>query len=107
MKAYRLPDGSIQLFRPEKNAERMINTNSVCACPACRSKISLQAVKALVETEKDWVPHQDGTSLYIRPFIIATEPHLGVRTSRPISSSSSVLRLARIIRPASIRSRSS
>ncbi len=45
---------------------------SVCHC---------QAVKALVKTDEDWVPHQEGTSLYIRPFVIATEPHLGVRPS--------------------------
>ena len=40
----------------------------------------VQAVKEIVSVEKDWVPHAEGTSLYIRPFVIATEPHLGVRT---------------------------
>ena len=42
----------------------------------------VQAVKAIVSFDQDWVPHAEGTSLYIRPFVIATEPHLGVRTSR-------------------------
>lgn len=82
LKAYRLPDNSIQLFRPEKNAERMINTNKRMCLPSLSVEDFVQAVKALVETDKDWVPHKDGTSLYIRPFVIATEPHLGVRTSK-------------------------
>ncbi|MCI6719974.1 MAG: branched-chain amino acid aminotransferase [Clostridiales bacterium] len=82
LKAYRLPDGSIQLFRPEKNAQRMINTNKRMCLPALDVEDFVQAVKAIVKTEEDWVPHQEGTSLYIRPFVIATEPHLGVRTSK-------------------------
>lgn len=82
LKAYRLPDNSIQLFRPEKNAERMINTNKRMCLPSLSVEDFVQAVKALVETDKDWVPYKDGTSLYIRPFVIATEPHLGVRTSK-------------------------
>ncbi len=81
MKAYRLPDGSIQLFRPEKNAERMQNTNRRMCLPSLRAEDFIAAVKALVQTEAEWVPHQIGTSLYIRPFVIATEPHLGVRPS--------------------------
>ena len=82
MKAYRVPDGSIQLFRPEKNAERMQNTNRRMCLPSLPTEDFIQAVKALVQTDADWVPHQVGTSLYIRPFVIATEPHLGVRPSQ-------------------------
>ena len=82
MKAYRTPNGDIQLFRPDKNAERMINTNRRMCLPSLPVEDFVQAVKALVSVEKDWVPHQPGTSLYIRPFVIATEPHLGVRTSK-------------------------
>ena len=82
MKAYRTPDGSIQLFRPDKNAERMINTNHRMCLPSLPVEDFVQAVKALVSVEQDWVPHQPGTSLYIRPFVIATEPHLGVRPSK-------------------------
>ena len=81
MKAYRTPDGSIQLFRPDKNAERMINTNHRMCLPSLPVEDFVQAVKAIVEFDQDWVPHAEGTSLYIRPFVIATEPHLGVRTS--------------------------
>lgn len=82
MKAYRVSDGSIQLFRPEKNAERMQNTNRRMCLPSLPTEDFIQAVKALVRTDADWVPHQVGTSLYIRPFVIATEPHLGVRPSQ-------------------------
>ena len=82
LKAYRTPDGSIQLFRPDKNAQRMINTNHRMCLPSLPVEDFVQAVKAIVEFDQDWVPHAEGTSLYIRPFVIATEPHLGVRTSR-------------------------
>ncbi|WP_087066843.1 branched-chain amino acid aminotransferase [Intestinibacillus massiliensis] len=82
MKAYRTPDGSIQLFRPDKNAERMINTNKRMCLPSLPVEDFVQAVQALVKAEADWVPSQEGTSLYIRPFVIATEPHLGVRPSK-------------------------
>ena len=79
LKAYRTPDGGIQLFRPNKNAERMINTNNRMCLPTIPVEDFVQAVKALVETEKDWVPSEPDTSLYLRPYVISTEPHLGVR----------------------------
>lgn len=82
MKAYRQPDGSIKLFRPEKNASRMINTNKRMCLPYLSVDDFVKAVKALVQIDQDWVPHSEGTSLYIRPFVIATEPHLGVRPSK-------------------------
>ena len=81
LKAYRQPDGTVRLFRPEKNAQRMINTNHRMCLPSLPVEDFAQAVKALVKTEEDWVPSEEGTSLYIRPFVIATEPHLGVRPS--------------------------
>lgn len=81
LKAYRTPKGDIQLFRPEKNGERMMNTNKRMCIPAVPAEDFVQACKALVSVEKDWVPSAEGTSLYLRPFVIATEPHLGVRPS--------------------------
>ncbi|MBQ6553608.1 MAG: branched-chain amino acid aminotransferase, partial [Firmicutes bacterium] len=81
LKAYRTPDGGIQLFRPNKNAERMINTNKRMCLPTLPVEDFVEAVKALVETEKDWVPSEPETSLYLRPYVISTEPHLGVRPS--------------------------
>ena len=82
LKAYRTPDNKIQLFRPDCNAERMINTNKRMCLPSLSVEDFVQAVKTLVKVEEDWVPSEPGTSLYIRPFVIATEPHLGVRTSK-------------------------
>ncbi len=81
LKAYRTADGSVQLFRPEKNAARMINTNKRMCLPYLEVEDFVQAVKEIVKTEEAWVPSEEGTSLYIRPFVIADEPHLGVRTS--------------------------
>ena len=82
LKAYRTPAGKIQLFRPDKNIERMNNTNERLCIPALCPEDVLDALKALVEVEKDWVPSADGTSLYIRPFIIATDVQLGVHPSK-------------------------
>lgn len=82
LKAYRTPNGSVQLFRPDKNAERMINTNHRMCLPALSVEDFVQAVNAIVSVEQDWVPRAEGTSLYVRPFVIATEPHLGVRASK-------------------------
>ena len=82
MKAYRTPEGKIQLFRPDKNAERMMHTNDRMCLPSLPVEEFIEAVKALVAVEADWVPSNEGTSLYIRPFVIATEPHLGVRPSK-------------------------
>ena len=82
LKAYRTADGKIQLFRPQKNIERMNNTNRRMCIPEIDPDDALQAIKAIVECEKDWVPHSVGTSLYIRPFIIATDAQLGVHPSK-------------------------
>lgn len=81
LKAYKTPDGHIQLFRPQKNIERMNNTNDRLCIPRIDPDDALQAIKAIVETDKDWVPEKEGTSLYVRPFIIATDPHLGVHVA--------------------------
>ena len=82
LKAYRTPDGSVQLFRPDKNIERMNRTNERLCIPQIDPSDALDAIKALVSVEKDWVPNVDGTSLYIRPFIIATDVQLGVHPSK-------------------------
>ena len=78
LKAYRLADGSIQLFRPEENAKRMINSAERLCLPEVSVEDFMQALKALLEVEKDWVPYSEGTSLYIRPFEFADAPFLGV-----------------------------
>ncbi len=81
MKAYRTAENKIQLFRPDCNARRMNNTQDRLCIPEIPVEDFVQAVKALVEVEKDWVPHADGASLYIRPFTIATMAQLGVHAS--------------------------
>ena len=81
LKAYRTPNGDIQLFRPDKNIERMNNTNARLCIPQLEPSDVLDAIKSIVSVEKDWVPMLDGTSLYIRPFIIATDVHIGVHPS--------------------------
>ena len=82
MKAYRAPDGRALLFRPEMNAKRVNFTNSRLCIPALPEEDFLQAVKAIVKTEDGWIPGDPGTSLYIRPFIIATDAYLGVAPSK-------------------------
>lgn len=79
LKAYRTPDGSIQFFRPEENFKRMNVSAERLVIPKINEQDALQALHALVEVDKDWVPHIDGASLYIRPFIFTTDPFLGVR----------------------------
>lgn len=81
MKAYRTAENKIQLFRPDCNARRMNNTQDRLCIPEIPVEDFVQAVKALVEVEKDWVPHSEGSSLYIRPFTIATMAQLGVHAS--------------------------
>ena len=81
LKAYRTAENKIQLFRPDCNARRMNNTHARLVIPQIPEEDFVQAVKALVEVEKDWVPHAEGSSLYIRPFTIATMAQLGVHAS--------------------------
>ena len=81
MKAYRTPDRRVQLFRPYKNAERVNNSVERISMPQMDPDLFVGAIKALVDVERDWIPEKEGTSLYIRPFIIATDPVLGVRAS--------------------------
>ena len=81
MKAYIAVDGSVRLFRPDMNIKRMNNTNKRLCIPEIDPSDAFEAISALVNFEKDWIPTDEGTSLYIRPFIIATDAHLGVRPS--------------------------
>ena len=83
MKAYRTADDTVQLFRPDCNAKRF---SGFCR-PSVHPQDSpvedyIQAVEALVDVDRDWVPHTDGASLYIRPFIFANDVGLGVHASK-------------------------
>ncbi|WHH58171.1 branched-chain amino acid aminotransferase [Petroclostridium sp. X23] len=81
MKAYKAKDGRILLFRPKKNMERINISNDRLCIPEINVDDCVEAVKAIVNLDKDWIPEAEGTSLYVRPFIIATDPFLGVRPS--------------------------
>ena len=82
LKAYRTKSGRIQLFRPDCNARRLNNTHRRLCMPELPEEEFVQAVRALVEVERDWVPQAEGASLYIRPFTIATTAQLGVHAAR-------------------------
>ena len=81
MKAYSQPDGGISLFRPEANAKRFAKSAARIALPEMPVDFFVKTVEELVKQEKDWVPKKIGESLYLRPFLIATEVGLGVRPS--------------------------
>ena len=81
LKAYRTADGRIQLFRPIDNARRLNDSCERLCIPAIDENLFVEAVKTLVAVDREWVPDQPGTSLYIRPFIIATDASLGVHAS--------------------------
>ncbi len=79
MKAYRWKDGSINLFRPLKNWERFNRSAARMCMPEVDTDFQFKLIKELLALDKDWIPHSVGSSLYIRPTMIASEPHLGVR----------------------------
>lgn len=79
LKAFKQEDGTIAMFRPDKNIERMNNSARRLCMPEMDTEFFLNALKKLVELEKDWVPDQAGYSLYIRPVMYAYDPFLGVR----------------------------
>lgn len=79
LKAYRTADGSVQMFRPQENFKRMNTSAERMVIPQIDEEFMLKALKTLVDLEKDWVPHTDGASLYIRPFIFAVDPYVGVK----------------------------
>ncbi|MBC8080696.1 MAG: branched-chain amino acid aminotransferase [Gorillibacterium sp.] len=81
MKAFKGEDGQILLFRPDKNAERLNLSGGRLNIPPVNEELFVEIVRTLVKLEADWIPQKAGSSLYIRPFIIATEAMLGVRPS--------------------------
>lgn len=81
LKAYKTRDGKINLFRPEMNMKRINLSNDRMSIPMIDEAFAVEAVKTLVSIDRSWIPSEPGTSLYIRPFIIAADPFLGVRPS--------------------------
>jgi branched-chain amino acid aminotransferase len=82
LKCYRHPDGRLALFRPRDNFRRFNQSARRMAIPPIDEEFTLGALKELLRIDGGWTPALEGSSLYIRPTIIATEPHLGVRPSK-------------------------
>ncbi len=81
LKAYKSSDNKTLLFRPLDNIRRMNLSNERLSIPMIDETTAMNAIKTLVSLEKDWIPGAKNTSLYIRPFVIATDPYLGIRAS--------------------------
>jgi len=81
LKAYKTESGEIQLFRPKDNLKRLNTSGNMLCMPELDEEFILEALMELLKVEKDWVPSEPGTSLYIRPAIIATDPYIGLRSS--------------------------
>ena len=82
LKAYRHADGSVWTFRPEANAARLNRSAQRLALPTLPEEVFVDSIRELVVQDQQWVPSGEGESLYLRPFMIGTEPFLGVRPSR-------------------------
>ncbi len=82
MKAYKLADGAMALFRPEANAARFNRSARRMAMPELPEALFLESVSALVDIDRHWFPDVDGGSIYLRPFMFASEVFLGVRPAK-------------------------
>jgi len=82
LKAYHGQDGGVYLFRPLENFKRMNRSAARLCMPELDIDLVMNGMKKLILIERDWIPKSEGTSLYIRPAMLATEPHLGVRPAR-------------------------
>lgn len=81
MKAFRMADGAINIFRPHRHHQRLLRSLERMCMPPVPESLFLESLVALIHTDADWVPQQDDCSLYIRPVVFATESRLGVRIS--------------------------
>jgi len=79
LKAYRLPDGGVAVFRPQANAARFARSAARLAMPPLPQDLFVESLRALVRADADWVPSAPGHTLYLRPFMFAAESMLGVR----------------------------
>lgn len=81
MKAYRSPDGKALLFRPEENWKRLNHSARRMCMPEIPEEIFMEGLRTLVRMDQDWIPTKEGSSLYIRPFLFATDEYTGIRIS--------------------------
>jgi branched-chain amino acid aminotransferase len=85
LKAYRQPDGTIALFRPEANAARFRASARRLAMPELPDALFVESIRRIVAADRGWLPTVEGGALYLRPFMIATEAFLGVRPAKRYS----------------------
>ena len=82
IKAYKHSDGKVAIFRPDKNAQRFNKSAERLCMPTIPEDVMLQSLAAIVDIDRDWIPTEPGHSLYIRPFMFATDQYLGVAPSQ-------------------------
>ncbi|RFZ81821.1 branched-chain amino acid aminotransferase [Mucilaginibacter terrenus] len=81
IKAYKHADGTVSIFRPDKNARRFNKSAERLCMPTLPEEVFVQSIAALVDLDRDWIPSKANHALYIRPFMFATDPFLGVTPS--------------------------
>ncbi|MEX2589700.1 MAG: branched-chain amino acid aminotransferase [Chitinophagales bacterium] len=81
LKAYKDHSGNIQIFRPEKNIQRMNRSAERMAMPQISEELFLNAMTELIKLDQEWIPTSEGASLYIRPFMFATDEYVGIKAS--------------------------
>jgi branched-chain amino acid aminotransferase len=82
LKAYKHSDGTVSIFRPDKNAARFNKSAERLCMPTLPEEVFLQSIAAVVDIDRDWIPQKANHSLYIRPFMFATDKFLGVTPSK-------------------------
>lgn len=81
LKAYKNINGEVRIFRPDMNAKRFIESCERMCMPIIPEQLFVECVRKLIEIEQDWIPNREGYSLYIRPFMFATDEFVGIRPS--------------------------
>lgn len=81
LKAYKSKSGQVNIFRPKLNAQRFAESAKRMCMPEVPESIFLEAIRSLIELDQNWVPAKDGYSLYIRPFMFATDHFVGIKPS--------------------------
>ena len=81
MKANRTEDGKVLLFRPEMNAKRFSESCERMCMPTIAEDIFIELVKRIVDFDRNWIPNKEGYSLYVRPFMFATDDFIGIKSS--------------------------
>ena len=82
LKAYKHADGQVSVFRPDKNAARFNKSAERLCMPQLPEEVFINSIAAVVDIDRDWVPAKANHALYIRPFMFATDPFLGVQPSK-------------------------